>query len=68
MQILIVGAYLFIGICLALYMYYDIEGEGGYSLYVFAVCMWPVIILSAIVLWVVDWIIHHVGGGPSMFT
>lgn len=67
MEILFFGIYLFIGICLVLYMYHDIDGEGGYSLYVFTLCMWPAIVLLGIILLIIDFINRHTGG-PSMFA
>lgn len=68
MDVLFLGVYLFIGICIALYMYHDIDGEGGYSLYVFIICIWPAIVLFGIILWIIDFINHHIGGGPSLFV
>ena len=68
MDILFLGAYLFIGICIALYMYHDIDGEGGYSLYIFVLCLWPTIILAGVILLIIDSINHHIGGGPNMFA
>lgn len=67
MEILIIGAYLFIGICLALYVWEDLNHEGEYSFYVVIICMWPAIVLIGIILWIVDWINRHTGGSSLFF-
>lgn len=67
MEIVYLSVYLVIGICMALYMYYDINGEGGYSSYIFLICLWPIIVLIGIIIRIIDWINQNMGG-PSIFA